>query len=298
MIKLYYKLFIINIILLLLYTTYYKNLFLINEFEKKIKRYIKFKRKKQIIKYYYEKDLPKIINYVQLLRNCSFQNKNYVYNPKISFIASVYNKEKYLHSFISSIQNQNLKEYELILVDDSSNDKSVNIIKKYMQKDKRIKLIKNTKNRGSLYTRYKGVQHSKGEFIIFVDSDDVVLKEGILRAYNYIKKNNLDIVQFNSVFQKSDTNIYISRRYYKYDSIIYQPILSYIFYYNKNKDNGAESNTALWDKLIKREVVLNTFYYIGNKFIKEKIIIENDVIILFSLFKNAKSFKYIDELGY
>jgi glycosyltransferase involved in cell wall biosynthesis len=191
-----------------------------------------------------------------------------------------------------------MKEYELIFVDDCSNDESVNIIKKYMQKDKRIKLIKNTKNRGSLYTRYKGVQHSKGEFIIFVDSDDVVLKEGILRAYNYIKKNNLDIVQFNSVFQKNDTNIYISRRYYKYDSIIYQPILSYIFYYNKNKGNGAESNTALWDKLIKREVVLNTFYFIGNKFIKEKIIIENDVIILFSLFKNAKSFKYIDELGY
>ena len=299
--KIYYKIFINNILFLLLFITYIKNLFLINGIEKKIKHYIKFMKKKNIIKYYYEKDLPKIIKYVQLLRNASFINNiyhNYIDKPKISFVASVYNKEKYLNSLISSIQNQNMKEYELIFVDDCSNDESVNIIKKYMQKDKRIKLIKNKRNRGSLYTRYKGAQQSKGEFLIFVDSDDIVLKDGILRAYKYIKKNNLDAVQFNSVFEKKNSNIYISRRHYKYDNIIYQPILSYIFYYNKNYERGTESNTALWDKLIKREVVRKVFRFIGKKFINKKIIIENDVIILFSLFKNAKSFKYIDELGY
>ena len=232
--NIYFKIFIINIILLLLLITYFGNLFLINEIEKKIMRYIKFKKKKNIIKHYYEKDLKIIINYVKLLRNNSFQNNIYhndIDNPKISFIASVFNKEKYLNSFIPSIQNQNLKEYELMFVDDCSNDESINIIKQYMQKDKRIKLIKNKRNMGSLYTRYKGVQYSKGEFIIFVDSDDIVLKDGILRAYNYIKKNNLDMIQFSSVFEINSKNIYISRRYFKYDNIIYQPILSYIFYY-------------------------------------------------------------------
>ena len=299
--NIYFKIYIINIILLLLLITYFGNLFLINEIEKKIMRYIKFKKKKNIIKHYYEKDLKIIINYVKLLRNNSFQNNIYhndIDNPKISFIASVFNKEKYLNSFIPSIQNQNLKEYELMFVDDCSNDESINIIKQYMQKDKRIKLIKNKRNMGSLYTRYKGVQYSKGEFIIFVDSDDIVLKDGILRAYNYIKKNNLDMIQFSSVFEINSKNIYISRRYFKYDNIIYQPILSYIFYYNKGEGQGIESNAALWDKLVKREVILKTFHFIGNKYITEKIIIENDVIILFSLFKNAKSYKYLDELGY
>ena len=61
---------------------------------------------------------------------------NYIDKPKISFIASVFNKEKYLYSFISSIQNQNLKDFELIIVDDCSNDESINIIKNLMKEIK------------------------------------------------------------------------------------------------------------------------------------------------------------------
>ena len=82
----------------------------------------------------------------------------------------------------------------------------------------------------------------------------------------------------------------------KWLNIIYQPVLSYIFYYNQNK--GAENNTALWDKIIKKEALMNSFKYIGEKYLDDKIIIENDVLILFSLFRNCKSYKYIDEIGY
>ena len=255
----------------------------------------------KIEKYYYERELPKIKNYIKLLRKSEFKNYifyDYVDKPKVSFIASVYNKEKYLNSFISSIQNQNLKDFELIIIDDCSADKSFKIIQNFTLKDKRIKLLKNKINRGSLYARYKGIQFAKGEYIIFVDSDDIILKNGILRAYNYVKKNDIDIVEFNSVFEKNNSKIYISRRYYKYSNIIYQPILAYIFYYNENEEKGSEYNTALWDKLIKREVVINSFNFIGKAYLNEKIIIENDVIILFSLLKNANSFQYIDELGY
>ena len=215
--------------------------------------------------------------------------------PKISFVATVFNKEKYLSSFILSIQNQKLKEFELIFVDDCSTDKSLKIINNFKYNDKRIKLIKNKKNRGSLYARYNGAIHSKGEFIIFVDSDDIILKNGISNSYNHLKKNNLEMVQFHSVFEDKK-NTFISRRYYTYSSIIYQPILSYIFFYKKNE--GIELNTALWDKLIKREVVLKSIKYIGLKYLNERIIIENDVIILFSLFRNCNSFQYIDQLGY
>lgn len=301
--EIYFKILINNILILLFFITHSTKRFLLyDNIENKLQRYIKYKRINNLINYYnYEKELPKIINYIKLLREGAFQN-NMSYNcadkPKISFIASVYNKEKYIKSFISSIQNQALKDFELIIVDDCSTDKSINIIKKYKQNDKRIKLFKNNKNKGSLFTRYKGAILSKGEFIIFVDSDDLILKDGILRAYNYIKKNNLDLVEFNSVIEENSSSIFISRRYYKYYNIIYQPILSYIFYYNSKNKKGNQYNTALWDKLIKREVVLNAFNYIGEEFINTKIIIENDVIILFSLFKIAKSFQYIDELGY
>ena len=269
--------------------------------ENEIIGYIKNKSQENLTKFPFEKYIPEIIKYINLLRKGNLKKNIYYYNinkPKISFIASVYNKEKYLESFIYSIQNQNLKEFELIFVDDCSTDESVNIIKEFKKKDKRIKLKINKKNMGSLYTRYKGAKYGKGEYFIFVDSDDIILKEGILNSYNFLKENKLDMIEFNSVFEKNNSNIFISRRYYKYSGIIYQPILAYIYYYNYKKKNAIEHNTALWDKLIKRKIVLKSLKYIGQKFLEKNIIIENDVIFLFALFRNAKSFRYIDELGY
>ena len=166
---------------------------------------------------------------------------------------------------------------------------------KFKIKDKRIKLLKNKKNMGSLYTRYIGSIYSMGEYFIFVDSDDIILKYGIINAYKYIKNNNLDMVEFHSIFENKN-GFFINRRHYNYENIIYQPILSYIYYY-KNKQ-GFEYNTALWNKLIKRKVVIKSFNFIGLNYLKEKIIIENDVIILFSFFRKSKSFQFIDEIGY
>jgi len=294
--NIFYKSIIIILILLIIKNK--NELLSLNKLEKKVFLYIKQNKNYNLSKYEYENEIPQIKEYVKLLKDNYFKNNSFNYDiskPKISFIASVYNKEKYLVPFILSIQNQDLKEYELIFVDDCSNDKSIRIINKFKYKDKRIKLIKNKKNKGSLYARYIGAIYSKGEYIIFVDSDDIILKKGILKSYNHLKKNSLDMVQFHSIFDDIN-NTFISRRYYIYSNIIYQPILSYIFYYKKNE--GIELNTALWDKLIKREAVIKSINYIGLKYINEKIIIENDVILLFSLFRNCNSFQYIDELGY
>jgi hypothetical protein len=263
------------------------------QIENKIIRFIKYKFNKNLPKKNFEKKLSNIIKYVKLLKEGYFKNENFfseILHPKISFVSSVYNKEKYLNSFISSIQNQHLKDFEIILIDDCSTDKSIQKINEFQKKDKRIKLIKNRKNQGALNSRYKGAMLSKGEYIIFVDSDDIVLKEGIIKSYKHLKNNNLDMVEFHSVYDNV-TRIYINRNYYKYRDIIYQPILSHIYYYRKNK--GDEQNTALWDKLIRKEIVLKSLKNIGENYLSKNIIIENDVIILFSLFRNANSFQYI-----
>lgn len=289
---------IINVVLFyFLFITY--NFFkIVDENELEIRQFIKKKAFKNLSKKQFEKDIPKIIQYVKLLRENYFNNKIY-YNetlkPKVSFITTVYNKEKYLKSFISSIQNQDLKDFEIIIVDDCSTDDSIKIIKEFGKKDKRIKLIKNKENKGALNSRYKGALYSKGEYIIFVDSDDIILKNGINKAYNHIKNNNLDIVEFHPIFDNI-SNIYINRYHYKFYDVIYQPILSHIYYYDKKKVD--EQNTALWNKLIKRIVALRALYNIGENYLDKKILIENDVIILFSLFRNSNSFQYIDELGY
>ena len=298
--KKFLKIFIIYFFFLFLFiSSNIRDLTFKNKIENKVIRFIKYKSKNNLIKYYFEKEIPNITQYVKLLRKGYFEGKIYnfnIKNPKISFISSIYNKEKYVNSFISSIQNQNLKEFELIFVDDCSTDNSIEKIEHSMQKDKRIKLLKNEKNRGSLFSRYKGAMFAKGEYIIFVDSDDIILKEGILNSYNYIKKKKLDMIEFNSVFEDNNDTIIITRRYFQYSVIINQPILSYIFYYKNNE--GAELNTALWDKLIKKEIVIKSLNYIGKEYLNERIIIENDVIILFALFQNSNSFQYIDELGY
>jgi glycosyltransferase involved in cell wall biosynthesis len=267
-----------------------------NEFE--IKKFIEKKAFRNLSKKQFEKDLPDIIQYAKLLRENYFNNTIHykeILKPKVSFIASVFNKEKYLNSFISSIQSQDLKDFEIIFVDDCSKDNSIKIINEFKRKDKRIKLIKNKENKGALNSRYKGALYSKGEYIIFVDSDDIILKEGIMKAYNHIKRNNLDMVEFHSIFDNI-TNVYINRCHYKFNDVIYQPILSHVYYYNKNRVD--EQNTALWNKLIKKNIALKALYNIGEQYLNKEIIIENDVIILFSLFRNSNSFQYIDELGY
>ena len=116
---------------------------------------------------------------------------NYIHEiiePKISFIIPILNKEKYLESLILSIQHQLIEEFEIIFIDDCSNDESVKIINKFLEIDKRIKLIKNKLNKGTLYSRCYGALQSNGEYINFVDPDDFVLKNGLYNSYNYIKK--------------------------------------------------------------------------------------------------------------
>ena len=262
----------------------------------KIIRYNKFKRKNLSIKNIEENLMPYIL-YVKSIKEGNFPkifHNNSYSKPKATFIASVFNKEKYLESFISSIQMQILKEIEIIIIDDFSIDKSGKIIKNFIKRDKRIKMIKNKKNMGSLYSRAIGGNIAKAEYIIFFDSDDIILKEGILKAYHHSVKFNLDIVQFLSILQKNET-IYTTNNYYKYKNVINQPVLNYIFYCNST---GLENNVALWDKLVKKKVVLKSLEYIGRKYIQNRLKIENDVILLYTIFKMAKSYQFIDSFGY
>ena len=162
-------------------------LFRQNQIEHEITNYNKKYENITKLKIYYEKDIPKIKKYILLLKKQYIKSDLY-YNkyskPKISFITTVFNKEKYLYSFICSIQNQYLKEFELIIVDDCSYDRSLEIIKKFKNKDKRIKLIRNKKNMGALYSRYKGAIYSKGKYIIS-------LEKYISIALKYLKNYSL-----------------------------------------------------------------------------------------------------------
>ena len=269
-----------------------------SKFENQLFRFIKFNRKNISIDYKEEKILS-IINYVKSFKEK--KNKIISYNeikePKVAFISTVFNQINYLSSFISSIQNQKLKDYELIFIDDFSMDNSTQFILEQENADKRIKLIKNKKNMGALYSRYIGQKFVHAKYSIFLDCDDIVLENGIFQSYNHIIKYNLDIIQFLTLWQTEDS-ISIKTEIYKYNRIIYKPILSYIFYYDSKFHKGTELNYALWDKLVKTKIMNKAFEFIGDSYLKKNIIINNDIIILFAIFQMANSYQHINAIGY
>lgn len=134
--------------------------------------------------------------------------------PKISIVMPMYNSEKYLWESIKSILNQTFKDFELIIIDDCSKDKSINIVNSY--KDKRIKLIKNEINLGTVRTRNIGLRKAQGKYIAIMDSDDISLLNRLEKQYNYLEKNkHIFLVGSSAIYIDESGNIL--RRFRKYD---------------------------------------------------------------------------------
>src|SRR5699024_3677407 len=105
---------------------------------------------------------------------------------RYTVIMPAYNVEQYIERAIESILNQTLTDWELIIVNDGSIDKSGDIADKYSKKDSRIRVI-HQKNKGSGYARQAGVDASKGEYICFVDPDDFLDSKALYQNWIYIK---------------------------------------------------------------------------------------------------------------
>lgn len=94
-------------------------------------------------------------------------------NPKLSVIVPVYKAEKYLHRCVESILTQTFTDFEILLIDDGSPDRSGEICDEYAKKDSRIKVFHKL-NGGASDARNVGLDNAQGEYVCFVDSDDVV----------------------------------------------------------------------------------------------------------------------------
>lgn len=111
-------------------------------------------------------------------------------NPIISIIVPVYNAEFYLSRCINSILSQTFTDFELLLIDDGSTDQSSEICDKYAVKDARIRVF-HKKNGGVSSTRNVGLDEAKGEWIMFVDADDYLLKKSLELL---LKESNADLI--------------------------------------------------------------------------------------------------------
>ncbi len=112
---------------------------------------------------------------------------------KISVIIPFYDNFNLLQKAIYSVQSQSFKNYELIIIYDNPEDKeNIKLLKEFVKK-KKIKVLINNKNLGAGLSRNRGIRKAKGEFVAFLDSDDIWRKNKLQIQYNFMKKNNLSI---------------------------------------------------------------------------------------------------------
>lgn len=114
----------------------------------------------------------------------------------ISIICPVFNNEKFLIDSINSVLMQSFADWELVLVDDGSTDGSPEICDSFSKKDKRIRTFHKT-NEGQWLTREFGISQAKGEYFIFLDSDDMLEENSLEILSNYIEKKNPDVLLYD-----------------------------------------------------------------------------------------------------
>ena len=112
--------------------------------------------------------------------------------PQVSIILPVYNGERYINRTITSILQQTMPNFELIVIDDCSTDKSLQHLQEWAQRDSRIQVVANTQNMGVADARNKGIALAKGEYICFVDSDDTWHSDKLERQMNFMKQSLCD----------------------------------------------------------------------------------------------------------
>jgi len=182
-----------------------------------------------------------------------------------------------------------MKEIEIIFVDDASIDNSFFYVENLMEKDKRIIYLKNKKNRGQFYSRNKGILHSRGEYVIIIDPDDLLLNNILKKAYNIADYFNLDILQYYVVRGSYFNNKIWKRNKYK-SGILYSKEVKKIFYFSVTR--------TLWDKLIKREIFIKGINYMGKSFLREKYIVHSDDTIFWGIINSANTYGFLEQIGY
>jgi len=222
-------------------------------------------------------------------------------NPEITIIMLVYNQAHCLHKCLRSIQNQSLKDIEIIIVDDCSLDNSTELIKEYQIEDPRIILIQHHTNEGRIKARSDGIKKANGKYITLIDGDDAFIHKDILKNSLFVaKKANLDVIEFKG-FEFKMGNFTRLIKYYprinlKY--IIHQPELRTKFIFMNEKFPSDFVNRAIWGKLIKKKLFNKILSDIGVEYTEDFINFAEDTLMVFSLLHLANSYYLLNEIGY
>ncbi len=181
-------------------------------------------------------------------------------NEKISIIIPVYNVERYIEECLDSVINQTYKNLEILIINDGSTDRSLEICRKYKKKDKRIRLI-NQKNMGVAYCRNLGLKKVTSAYVMFVDSDDYIEENMVATLYKLLKSNNSDIAMcaFKNILDFSYESNLINDSSFSFDTCVLEGEKKFQFLYDKNVDMKLCS-VVIWNKLYKKDIFKNIKY--------------------------------------
>lgn len=227
--------------------------------------------------------------------------------PYFSICLSALNMENYIKRALLSILNQSFQDFEIIIINDNSNDNTENIINKMKFEDKRITSIYHQKNMGVYSSRIEAIRHSKGKYIILMDPDDMFFNENLLKILNNYNLNlNLDIIEFAVYRENEDSKrifypeIHFKTHYHNFSKkIIYQPELSDILFYIPNTKNYSHTICRnIWNKMINRKIFLKAIKYIGNYYLNQFVITADDILLNLIVFHFANNYSNIEVPGY
>ena len=217
-----------------------------------------------------------------------------IISPKISIISPIFNREKYILRFLKNMQYQIFNDIEIILVDDFSLDNSIKKIKEYQKNDERIILIINKKNKGTFISRNIGVLYSNSKYVFLPDQDDIINKKIIKLCYKYMEKYNYEIIRFNMFKRNGESTVNENSKFIH--KSIYQPELSTYMFYGNNELQITDY--YIHNKFINKECYIRALNSLNKEFFNMYITLWEDTIMSYILYREAKSFYFLKNIGY
>ena len=189
----------------------------------------------------------------------------------VSIIIPYYKKKKYILKTINSILNQSYNHFEIIIVYDDENLSDLDYLKKLFKLEKKIKIIKNLKTIGAGFSRNKGIENAKGEFVAFIDADDIWKKHKLKNQINFMKKKKLKFSHTSyEIIDENDKILgkRISRDFEKVDDLIKSCDigLSTVILEKEIIDDQTKfpnlktkEDFVLWLKILQKNILIRSF---------------------------------------
>ena len=212
----------------------------------------------------------------------------------ISVIIPVYNGYSSLRKAILSIQNQDFKNIEIIIIDDKSTDNSVSLVNELIEKDRRIILYQNEVNKGIFFSKFDGISKAKGKYVMILNQNDFYTQANCFSTlYNMAEANKIEVIGFVSLIGKSTSiqNNDLNLNHYIETPILYHPDILMEMYKDNLKGTFVKDISSISNYFFRKDI-FDVKRFIENIF-EKKINYHNNFLLYFLMSRNAYNLKHI-----